>query len=500
MKKKFRFFTFFIPVILATPVVFLNAIRFNLPTGYSGLYSLMVEVLVNNNFRLPNQVPFYGPGGIPYVYPPLAFFFGGVIIKSLNISIWTYLRFGPPVLYLFCLFPLYLLTRQILKSRLKAAVTIALFPVIPVVYYYHDTSAGIVRSIALLTALAALGAFYYSLKKGSFRFASLAGLFVGLTVLTHLSYFIFILVSQGVFIGFLSSPKTLRKNLILAVTVVVVASLVSLPWWLHILSTYGLAPLLAATQTHGTVNFLTGMFHPMTLTGSVLGPLENFIKTSFIALPALIGAAYLILKRDFFLPTWFLLTLLFISEEERYLGIIASLIAAVVMVRLTSILAARFWPNPNRHWARIGMLIFFVIVYYEVEIPRIVIPTQPKLSADTFEMAAWFRIHSDKDVNYLFISDDHDEAEWLPWLLERKPTIGHWGSEWIGSYPQEIKLFDQLAGCATAQSYHCVETLLETNHLHPNYIIVAMSNKIDIPLPQKPVFQNGSYSVWKVEG
>ena len=59
-------------MVLCAPLFFYNAIAWSYPKGFAGLYALFAERLAGNLYMLPIDIPYYGPGGIPLVYPPLA--------------------------------------------------------------------------------------------------------------------------------------------------------------------------------------------------------------------------------------------------------------------------------------------------------------------------------------------------------------------------------------------------------------------------------------------
>jgi len=75
-------------LVLDAPVCFFAATTHSLPVGEAGLYALMSELVVANRFALPSEVPFYGPGGIPFAYPPVAFCLAAFSTALLDISIY----------------------------------------------------------------------------------------------------------------------------------------------------------------------------------------------------------------------------------------------------------------------------------------------------------------------------------------------------------------------------------------------------------------------------
>ena len=90
--------------------------------GYAGLFTQMAQQIASANFRLPLQSPYYGPGSIPFAYPPLGLYLLAVLIK-LTGKYFIFLRLVPPFLSLISLIPLFYLTRELTKSAAAAAFT-----------------------------------------------------------------------------------------------------------------------------------------------------------------------------------------------------------------------------------------------------------------------------------------------------------------------------------------------------------------------------------------
>lgn len=63
----------------------------SLPLGCAGMFTQMAEQIAGANFVLPAEIPYYGPGGIPFVYPPLGHYLFALYLKT-GLSPWAYLR------------------------------------------------------------------------------------------------------------------------------------------------------------------------------------------------------------------------------------------------------------------------------------------------------------------------------------------------------------------------------------------------------------------------
>ena len=101
--------------------LFLSKLGTPYPNGYAGLYTLMAERIVANGSAVPPTIPLYGPGGIPFAYPPLAFYLMAAVTTFFKVQPFDYLRFAPALFYLLSLVPMYALSRAITASPRQAA-------------------------------------------------------------------------------------------------------------------------------------------------------------------------------------------------------------------------------------------------------------------------------------------------------------------------------------------------------------------------------------------
>ena len=103
---------------------------------------------------------------------------------------------------------------------------------------------------------------------------------------------------------------------------------------------------------------------------------------------------------------------------------------------------------------------------------------RPDLSPSIVETGYWFQSSTPPDATYAFASDNHNLAEWLPYLTHRTPLVAYWGAEWTGAYGYRYDLFWRMASCATLQSYNCVLDIFREVGRLPDYLIVQSQNKV----------------------
>jgi hypothetical protein len=126
---------------------------------------------------------------------------------------------------------------------------------------------------------------------------------------------------------------------------------------------------------------------------------------------------------------------------------------------------------------------------------------QPEISQATFDLANYIQESTPPSATLLSVVRVED-AEWHPFLFRRTPVIASWGSEWIGTYPQQFKLIYEIESCRTSQDASCIEDLITRTHITPDYILTYTSatGQTDQILKRqrwKLVYQNTDYLLWQ---
>ena len=247
--------TFIIAASILFPFFFYfyAPIAFQFPLSFAGLYSLMGELLAKNNFVLPTVVPYYGPGNIPFAYPPLGFYFMAFAHHYLNVSTINYLRFIPALFAFLAIFPAFYFIALLTKSKAIACITILFYSIAPIFFDYNLESTGVVRALAHLFTVAGLLLFLLSLKKTSLLFALFSGIFIGLVILSHLTNAVFLIVS--VFLLALSEGMS-KKKALLAFMALFLGILISSFWWVTMLIRFGPTIFENILNSHGNLSFL----------------------------------------------------------------------------------------------------------------------------------------------------------------------------------------------------------------------------------------------------
>jgi len=486
---------FLFSLFVALPLLFASAIKQNYPLGYAGLYTQMAVEIAKSNFHLPLSVPFYGPGGIPFAYPPLALYLMAVFIK-LGMSVWSYLRFAPPILSWLSLIPLFVLAKRISRSNLGGLVAVVLAASSYDLFDMQTTSGGIVRALAFGLGLLALYFFDRMVETFRWRDAVLAGVFFGLTALVHLGYAYFFALWIGVWV--VTHPR--RQNWMGAGVVVVVSLAFTLPWIMIMLERYGLSIFVNAFPSHGATSFISLIQNPVNLMPVLRYNLQAVLEQPWFLVLVLAGLICLLVQKKFTLPLLFLLVPIMIPGILLTL-IVPILIAGYVLSFLyRSITSNKYITNkPLEKLISSIVLVGIFIPIYLQSFNRLS-HTIPGVNQEMLEMASFIKNNTPPQASYQNLFWDANEAECLPYLTERNPDIANWGGEWIGTYKAENVYRDELNKCE--QDLTCLEEKLMATGRLPDMLIILTSQQawsavLSKSLKWQNVYANSSFIVWE---
>ena len=481
-----------LPIVLGLAAIPLlaNAVRFSLPLGYAGLYTLMSEQVAQGGFALPWSVPFYGPGGIPFAYPPLAFYLMALFLR-LGVPSLTYLRFAGPLLAWASLAPVTRLAKELTGSRLAAAAAVIILGVLDGFYIDQATAAGMVRSLALLFSALALLAYLRAVRQPGWKNAVLAGVFFALTICTHLSYAQFLAMT---FVLYPLMGIFQLRRWTAALLAGVVGIILSAPWWGVVLARYGASVFSGALGSHENSYFIR-LFQDPAQWGAWLNDLTRQLQAVPL-LWALVVAGFLLnlLLGEPFLPAWLALVIVF-NSSQRFPNLVGALLAGQLVARLFA-----WWKTADAKKA--GAAIFVLLLAGALYLPGVstLSSHQPMISTQTLELAGFVRQNTPPSATYL-VTAPAEEAEWLPYLMQRTPAVGSWGGEWIGTYDAQVAQLLELMACEQNQSLACLNQVIQELKAAPALLIThTQTTQLTAQLEQaagwRIVFQNDQYILW----
>jgi hypothetical protein len=215
----------------------LFSIPFDAPFHLGGLFYEFSRQIIQNHFALPETIPYYSLGGIPFAYPPLSFYIQAVILKLFSPPLFVTVNLLPPLIDVFTLPAFYwMIKAQTDDKRLMAAALFA-FALMPSAFVNQIEGAGLAEACGTVVLLLYLGWLFRFEKNPRPVPALWAGLFLGLCVLSSPgSAYGSVIISVLFFLKFLGQDlkrHSFKSSAWLLLTGLT-GLLVSAPYWLMV--------------------------------------------------------------------------------------------------------------------------------------------------------------------------------------------------------------------------------------------------------------------------
>lgn len=447
------------------------------PAYEGGLYLQIAKEIVKNGYALPERIPYYLEGGVPFAYPPLVFYLIAAITDLTGVDPVALELYGPGVIMIVYLIPYYFIAKELLDSSTKAGLATVFFAVTPPVLRWHISAGGIVRSVAVLFTLCGVYAGLKLFRTGDRRWLVPGTVLFALTVLTHPVYTVFFGGSYLLLFWFYDRTQ---RGLLYGAVVAVGGIALTAPWWVQIANTHGLGIYLSASGTHtglfGGINRIRSRFvYPLW----DLDPVTPFYATAFA------GGLYALARKRYFLPTWMVLSS-YVIGKQRFTFVAGSLLSAVFIVELVIPALSKIdldisIPVPTGRQRVVPAALVFVFVLgavttgvgfagSDLRTTHDDSSTQPQTVDDAdLRATKWIKTNTEPQKTFVVLSD---AAEWVPYYTERTVILSPWGAEWTSTagYYTEYALYKDLASCSDVT---CLNVLFGTADRHPDYVYVS---------------------------
>jgi hypothetical protein len=440
-------------------IVHLFLIPFDAPFHLGGLFYEFSRQIIQNHFALPQSIPYYSLGGIPFAYPPLSFYLQAIVMRLFSPPPFVTVNLLSPLIAVFTLPAFYwMIKAQTDDGRLRAA-ALFVFALMPNAFVNQVEGAGLPEACGTLVLLLYLGWLFRFEKDPRPVPALWAGLFLGLCVLSNPgSAYGSVIISVLFFLQFLGrdikrqSFQTSAWLLLTGLT----GLLVSAPYWLTILRQHEFGGLTSAFLTQQDATALLNQirymitFKPadmLTFVGDegIYGFLFDWLVFA--------GLLWAVLNKMTFHVLIFFAIWLIPREGSWLVAIPAAWLAASGIVHIV-------WPMLQKAFSTIGInkrpplapgllaMILMMLVISGAIISLHDLLDQPELqiSAAAIESMQQERQMIPADAHVL-IAGNGALREWAPVLLEREVLNCEFGLEW---QPDELKQVDLINGALYA--------------------------------------------------
>jgi len=431
-----------------------------LPAGFplndGGLFYLMAEDVQRAGYVLP-EYSSYNSIGIPFAYPPLAYYLAAFLADIGPWSLLDVVRFLPLAASTLTIPFFYLLSRSLLPSRTMALIAVLVFALLPRSFNWEIVGGGLTRSPGFLFAVLALHQGYSLFNRGGAWRVVSTGAFAALAVMSHPEMGWLVAFSLAIFlVAWGRSLPGLRSAFLAAL----VAVLMTAPWWGMVLARHGIGPLLSAAQSgrHDWYSWAGQSLLTLSFTEEPFFPL--------LAAVGVVGFLVCLAERRFLLPVW--LVAMFIMDPRKASTHAMMPLAMLVGIAVGSLLlpflagissgngrlqkadAIRgLWP----HVALVALLVYGVAS--AVGTASDGFSPLHALSQENRQAMQWVANNTPDEAAFLVIKGGgspwiDDVSEWFPALARRPSLATVQGYEWLGKaeYERQQRRYHEIHLCA----------------------------------------------------
>lgn len=501
---------FAIVLLLAAILAFSSALRNPYPVGIGGLYITFAQTIVENDFRLPAEAPYYSTSGVPFIFPPLAFYLMAFLAHFAGIGFLTIERFLPAIIHVLSLVPFYFLARQMIgqvlgcrdenRQALAALLATLILATTPTFFLPHLQGAGVTRGLAFLFMAAALAVGFRMIRYPRPTLALVTGALFGLILITHPAYSLLFVLFFGVIAAFNGRN---RRSIGYAMAVLLIGGVVSSAWWLQVVGMHGVSfiPSALTAQRSSLLDII--------YTATTFNRIGWEPYLSIWQVLAIVGFFYCLGVKRFLLPSLLVVVLLIYTNNPSIFMATAALLAGVAVAKVMVPNLGPALSSPGQAFIA-AVLPVLAVGLYGLGSGLVFLhgvpfggppPLMPViLTPDHMQAIEWARAETDPGTSFLIIGEIR---EWFPALAERTAPAVHVGSEWVpGRYERQREMRTQLEDCGSQTSY-CISQFTGRFALRADYLYVsreAVNATLISSLVRDPNFKqefgNGSATVF----
>ena len=469
-----------ISVLFGAVVRFAPTVISGSPINDGGMFYIMIEDLGANHFLLPSFTS-YNHLNIPFMYPPLSFYIGGLLSSS-GIPTLEVLRWLPPLVSTLSIPAFYWMAGLMLDSKTKAALAAVAYALMPRSFSWYVMGGGLSRTFGVLFLLLTSASAWALFTRRAPKYLFLTMLCGAGAVLSHPETGLHTAASCALIWLFKGrNARSLRDAVFVALGVLTLTG----PWWGTALTQHGLAPFQSAFGAGGH----SALFWLPWITLDFAE--ERFI--TLFTLLGLIGFAVQCIRRDWFLPAWMLAA--FIVEPRSATAIAALPLAILAGLGLSDFLLPNIPALASKPEGRLqdwtlymsnspavrivlGCILFYALVgafFYDLSLSHYIVSLEDRAAMQ------WVRTNTPPGSRFVVLTGKADPfsdpaAEWFPALADRTSQNTIQGKEWLLGkdfmpFLDDIKALQLCLNVSPA----CVESWSETEQLGFDYIYVEKS-------------------------
>jgi hypothetical protein len=454
-----------------------------------GMFAVMVEDLKTNHYWLPAFTT-YNHMNIPFAYPPLGFYFGGLASDLFGLSAVQAVRWIPALFASLSIPAFYLLSLRLLKDKYYAALSTFFFALMPRALWWFVMGGGLTRSLGqffMLLTLATIVRLYNESHPVDVFFA---GFFGALAVMSHPEAAVHTFFS-AVFLWIMLSRRfvTFLKAALVGLIVLVFTA----PWWATVVQYHGIEPFINGAATGQK---FVAVFH-----------LLFFVFTeepyaTVIAILGLLGIGYQLLRRDYLLPLWMAMPFFVEGRSAAEpaaiplamlaaIGLVNVAFAGLGVLDMTKASTGAKQPAERQmKWSdQISAREIYVFIYlflylmfsthqFGLQLSMAALPLADR------EAMNWIQNNTREDSRFLVLTGTSSVAcdavlEWFPALTGRQSLYTIQGTEWTkgAEFNDHIKSAYAVQACLSSAEPACLDATI--NRLSYDFVYISKNLRVN---------------------
>jgi hypothetical protein len=443
----------------------------DLPFRSGGLFLEFAHQIRIHHYRLPKTIPFYTTGGIPFAYPPLAFYLEALVLAIFPLSSFMIANLLPPFIAIISVAAVYPLTSALkLRPEVQLASVLA-YATIPSAFLQQVESAGLAEAMGVLSLIL----FSYTLAKANHTEQSLN------YALTGVTWALCVVSSPGtafgstlMFLAFalLKSISAIRNQTIpstiwhLVLSGLMALSLSS-PYWLTVTVNHGFGIFFESLQAQQKSLSQTIL---RLVAFNVTGGAIQFWWNALI----FGGILWTIRYQRLELLLWLVILYSIPREGGWMVAIPISVLAGIGIAEMLGSFITKQQINKVVYILVWFCLLFYIIANPLREIKYFAQAYSRQEWAETMQAMDWGREHLPPDSSLVVLSDGK-KREWAPHRIRRTVLNVDQGTEWV---PAENEQITDLNG----KLNRCTDLTCIANEIRPlanpqtTYLLLSKNN------------------------
>lgn len=434
-------------------VLHLAYIDINLPYSLGGLFVQFARSIQMAGFGIPEWIPYYTEGGLPFAYPPLSFLVEGILFSIFPLNYYAIANLLPVIFTLATLPLMHALVKELKFSSALQLATLVAFCFFPSTFYEQKESAGLAEALGSV----ALIVFYIAIH----RFWKTPGFKTALWMGAALAFCVVSSPGSGYFSGIISVAiilfALLRRDVERTRWLVIVGAigiLASAPYWLPVMRFHGPKIFVEGVSNQNYASFFQII-------------IENILRFAFVTsnrpvlwgVFTIIGAFWSLLRKESWAFILFLVSLAVAREGTWIASIPASILSGYGLLLCVDLARKAFYRLlKNTRELNIGASILLAVFFGfattwaikdSLELVRFYNRSRWESEVTAME---WSAINLPKEaqmVSFGMPTHENNEAveEWMPMISQRTTLDVIFGTEWKWSATESVLHYQSAENC-----------------------------------------------------